>query len=97
MEARWLRLLIMTMVDVQGDWVATLDQVLALDFDTVIPGHGPLLRKSEIRIFRDKFEQMLARIRGLMDSGVSRDDIAAELDISDLNWPLAPDRCASDL
>ena len=73
------------------DWVATLDQVLALDFDTVIPGHGPLLRKSEIRIFRDKFEQMLARIRELMDSGVSRDDIAAELDISDLNWPLAPD------
>lgn len=78
-----------------GDWVATLDQILALDFDTVIPGHGPLLRKAEIRIFRDKFEQMLSRIRALMNNGTSRDDIAAALDISDLNWPLAPDRIQS--
>ncbi|NKB33081.1 MAG: MBL fold metallo-hydrolase [Pseudomonadales bacterium] len=75
-----------------GDWVATLDQILALDFDTVIPGHGPLLRKAEIRIFRDKFEQMVTRIRTLMNNGTSRNDIAAALDISDLNWPLAPDR-----
>ncbi len=75
-----------------SDWVATLDQILALDFDTVIPGHGPLLRKAEIRIFRDKFEQMVTRIRAQITSGTSRADIVQELDISDLNWPLAPDR-----
>lgn len=75
-----------------ADWVATLDQVLALDFDTVIPGHGPLLRKAEIRIFRDKFEQLLSRIESLMSNGVNREEIVSVLDISDLNWPLAPDR-----
>lgn len=74
------------------DWVATLDQILELDFDTVIPGHGPLLRKAEIRIFRDKFEQMVSRISAQVEMGVSREDITEELDISDLNWPLAPDR-----
>ena len=75
-----------------SDWVATLDRVLELDFDTVIPGHGPLLRKAEIRIFRDKFEQLVSRVGGLIADGVDRDDIVAQLDISDLNWPLAPDR-----
>ena len=73
-----------------AEWTATLDGVLALDFDTVIPGHGPILRKTDIRIFRSKFDQLLTRIRSLIDNGVSRNDIADELDIADLNWPLAP-------
>ncbi|GIT21008.1 MAG: hypothetical protein CM1200mP40_06900 [Gammaproteobacteria bacterium] len=85
-------LLITAMAACASDWVATLDQILALDFDTVVPGHGPLLRKAEIRIFRDKFERMISRIRTLINSGTSRDDITSDLDISDLNWPLAPDR-----
>ena len=72
--------------------MATLDRVLALDFDTVIPGHGPLLRKAEVRIFRDKFEKLVSRVLALISSGTDRDNIAAELDIADLNWPLAPDR-----
>ena len=75
-----------------SDWVATLDRLLELDFDTVIPGHGPLLRKAEVRIFRDKFEQLVSRVGGLIADGVDRDEIAAQLNISDLNWPLAPDR-----
>jgi hypothetical protein len=32
------------------------------------------------------------RITRLMESGVSRNDIAEALIIEDLNWPLAPDR-----
>ena len=75
-----------------GDWTATLDSLLALDFDTVIPGHGPLLGKAEIRIFRDKFDHLVTRIQALIDAGTSRDQIAATLDIEDLNWPLAPAR-----
>ena len=74
-----------------SDWVTTLDRVLELDFDTVIPGHGPLLRKAEVRIFRDKFEQLVSRVGGLIADGVNRDEIVAQLDISDLNWPLAPE------
>ena len=75
-----------------SDWVATLDRVLELDFDTVIPGHGPLLRKAEVRIFRDKFEQLVSRVGRLIADGVTRDEIASQLNISDLNWPLASDR-----
>ena len=75
-----------------ADWTATLDGVLTLDFDTVIPGHGPLLTKNEIRTFKDKFDRLVMRITRLIESGVTRNDIADRLNIEDLNWPLAPDR-----
>lgn len=75
-----------------AEWTATLDGVLALEFDTVIPGHGPIMRKADIRVFRSKFDQLLSRIRVLIDNGVGRDVIASELDIEDLNWPLAAAR-----
>ncbi len=71
-------------------WIATLDGLLQLDFDTVIPGHGPLLNKAEIRIFRDKFDHLVSRITALIDAGIGSDAIVSELDINDLNWPLAP-------
>ena len=32
------------------------------------------------------------RITRLIESGVTRNDIADRLNIEDLNWPLAPDR-----
>ncbi len=75
-----------------AEWTATLDGLLALDFDTVIPGHGPILRKADIRVFRSKFDQLLTRITMLMDMGIGREQIADQLDIEDLNWPLAPAR-----
>ena len=70
-------------------WAATLDGVLELDFDTVIPGHGPVLTKDDVRTFRNKFEQLTSRMNALIDSDVSRDDIAEQIDIDDLDWPLS--------
>jgi cyclase len=78
-----------------AEWTATLDGLLELDFDTVIPGHGPLLRKVDIRIFRSKFDQLLTRIQVLMGNGVTRDAIVEQLDISDLNWPMPASRIES--
>ena len=72
-----------------AEWASTLDGVLELDFDTVIPGHGPVLTKADVRAFRDKFEQLTSRMSALVDAGVSRADVAGQLDIDDLDWPLA--------
>src|SRR5262245_21259378 len=40
------------------EWVATLDKLLELDFDTAIPGHGPVLRKADVQVFRDKMRTL---------------------------------------
>ena len=74
------------------EWPATLTRLLALDFDTVIPGHGPILTKADIRTFRGKLETVIDRVRAEIAAGARRDDIASRVDTTDLDWPLAPSR-----
>jgi glyoxylase-like metal-dependent hydrolase (beta-lactamase superfamily II) len=74
------------------EWPATLTRLLALDFDTVIPGHGPILTKDDIRTFRSKLATVIDRVRAAIAAGATRDDIAARVDTEDLEWPLAPVR-----
>ncbi len=73
-------------------WTTTLDGLLTLDFDTVIPGHGPLLTRADVLEFQDKFSRMMMRMTRLIDAGTSRDAIVTAIDLTDLNWPMAPER-----
>jgi cyclase len=41
------------------EWVETLDRVLALDFDRVIPGHGPVTDRAGLQAFQ-RFMRQLA-------------------------------------
>ncbi len=75
-----------------AEWPATLTGLLALDFDTVIPGHGEILGKDDVRAFRAKLETVLDRVRAEIAAGATRDDIASRVDTTDLDWPLAPVR-----
>ncbi len=74
------------------DWPGTLTRVLELDFDTVIPGHGPPLKKADVRTFRDNVETVLDRVRTEISNGATRNNIASRVDTEDLGWPLAPVR-----
>ena len=70
-------------------WTGTLDGVLELDFDTAIPGHGPVLTKDEVRVFRDRMQTLQDRMREAVEAGVSRDDVPARIQTDDLDWPLS--------
>ena len=74
------------------EWPATLTRLLALDFDTVIPGHGPVLTKADVRTFRGKLETVIDRVSAEIAAGATRDDIGSRVDTADLDWPLAPVR-----
>jgi glyoxylase-like metal-dependent hydrolase (beta-lactamase superfamily II) len=69
------------------EWVATLDNLLKLDFDTAIPGHGPVLTKTQVKAFRDKMQTLNERMAALIKSGARKQDIAARLKTDDLDWP----------
>ena len=71
-------------------WTATLDRVLDLDFDTVIPGHGPILGRDEVRTFRDRMQTLADRMRAAVESGVSREDVPDRVETADLDWPFRP-------
>ncbi len=59
--------------------ISAYDSVLALDFDTAIPGHGNLMTKADVAAFRDAFQELLDTGRQLISDGVSEEDLAARL------------------
>ncbi len=67
------------------EWTRTLDRVLTLDFDKVIPGHGPVSTRADVAKFRSDLEAMRTRLIGLIKQGKSRDDIVNTLE-SDYGW-----------
>ena len=68
------------------EWVKVLDEVLRLDFDTVIPGHGPLLTKQRVRADRDKLAQMNLRMAALAKANVPLDAVFDRLKLGDFGW-----------
>ena len=74
------------------EWIGTLDKVLQLDFDSAIPGHGPVLSKDDVRAFRQKLVTLRQRAEELVKSGVRRTEFMAKLKTDDLNWPFPKER-----
>ncbi|MCY4636323.1 MAG: hypothetical protein OXG04_17750 [Acidobacteria bacterium] len=73
-------------------WVETLDGILALEFETAVPGAGPALTKREVQVFRDRFVTLRMRTMQLLYRGVAREDALPLLETSDLDWPLVAGR-----
>src|SRR5262245_62039249 len=76
------------------DWSKTLDGLLTLDFDTVIPGHGPVSTRDDLVKFKADLETMRARLAGLVRQGANKDSIVKTLE-QDYGWratgcPLTP-------
>lgn len=67
------------------EWTETLDGVLALDFDIVIPGHGPVSTREDVAQFRADLEAMRNRIAALIRMGATKDQIVATFE-ADYGW-----------
>jgi glyoxylase-like metal-dependent hydrolase (beta-lactamase superfamily II) len=67
------------------EWTKTLDGILTLKFDTVIPGHGPVSTRDDVMKFRANLEAMRGRLVGLIRAGTSRSEIVNTLE-KDYGW-----------
>ena len=67
------------------DWTRTLDGMLTLDFDTVIPGHGPVSTKDDVVKFRADLEAMRNRLAGMVKQGKSKNEVVKTLE-DDYGW-----------
>jgi len=67
------------------EWTKTLDGVLKLDFDTVIPGHGSISKRVDLEKYRAGFERMQTSIRSLSRQDKNRDEVLKML-VSDFGW-----------
>ena len=57
----------------------------ALDFDTVIPGHGPITNKAGLQTYRDNIVTMRDRVTKEIRGGKSQTDIATFME-AEYKW-----------
>jgi len=67
------------------DWTRTLDGALALDFDTVMPGHGPVSTRADVVKFRADLEAMRTRVAELIRGGASKQQVLTVFEM-DYGW-----------
>jgi cyclase len=65
------------------EWVATLDTLKKLDFDTVLPGHGvPFHEKALITAFQSYLTDLMSQVAKLRAQGVTADQAAEKVDLT---------------
>ena len=71
-----------------ADWIASLKSVEALDFDTVVPGHGSVGTKADVAAYRQYFEDLVAAV----SEGIAAGRTVEQLQASNIleryrDWP----------
>ncbi len=58
-----------------AEWVKTENAIAALEFDQLIPGHGPVQKgKDHVRLLGQIFDSLVQQARAAVDKGLSLDD-----------------------
>jgi hypothetical protein len=60
--------------------------MMTLDFDTAIPGHGPVSNRDGVVKWRAGLASMRGRVRDMVHQGKSKDEISDVLTGTD-KWP----------
>jgi len=68
------------------EWADTLTAAInGLDFDTVIPGHGPVTDKAGLQTYRDNVQKQRERVTQLIREGKSQDEVGKAM-IAEFHW-----------
>jgi hypothetical protein len=57
------------------EWIKTPDAAMKLDFETVIPGHGPVTTKAGLLEYRNNIEKLRYRAAGMVREGKTQEEI----------------------
>src|SRR5580658_10461475 len=69
-----------------AEWPKTLDAVMKTwDFETVIPGHGPVTTKAGLLTYRNNIEKLRTRASGLIHDGKSQEEVGKVL-AAEFGW-----------
>jgi len=67
------------------EWTKTLDEAMKLDFDTVIPGHGPVTNKAGLLTYRNNVEKLRDRATSMIRGGSSQDEVGKAMS-AEFGW-----------
>jgi glyoxylase-like metal-dependent hydrolase (beta-lactamase superfamily II) len=63
------------------NWIAACDKILSWDVETVVPGHGPIATKKEVRDLKHYLEYTRSEARKRYDAGMTFEQAA-----NDIKW-----------
>ncbi|MCU1450459.1 MAG: Beta-lactamase [Acidimicrobiales bacterium] len=69
-----------------ANWVAALDRILAMDVETVVPGHGPVVGPAAVADERDYLLWLERQATARFEAGMSAQDAARELANEYRHW-----------
>jgi cyclase len=73
-------------------WLDRVDKILAMDVETIVPGHGPIGGKHELAEMAEYFKLLRQEARKRFDAGMSAGRAAADIRLGRFdNW-LGPER-----
>jgi cyclase len=72
-------------------WVSTMNSILSLDFDTAIPGHGPVMSRDDVVAFRNQMEAVRERMTKLVTSGMQKSEASEGIRSETLSWTMEAD------
>jgi glyoxylase-like metal-dependent hydrolase (beta-lactamase superfamily II) len=64
------------------DWIESLQRVEQLDFDILVPGHGPLGTKADVAAFRGYLSDLYGQVLAAARAGKSLEETKAAVDLS---------------
>lgn len=65
------------------NWIRACERIMAMDVETVVPGHGPLTDKAGVRAVRDYLVYIASEARKRFDAGMSSFEAAQDIALDD--------------
>lgn len=73
-----------------ASWIRALSELESLEFETVVPGHGPVFEgKGQLRLLRDYFEAIGEQVRSAIAAERSLEQTQASIDLGEFRQKLA--------
>ncbi|QLC24024.1 MBL fold metallo-hydrolase [Parasphingopyxis algicola] len=66
-----------------GNWISACDRILAMDVEAIVPGHGPIADKADVRKLQDYLRFVDREARQRFDAGLSVRDAAHDIALGD--------------
>ncbi|MEX2237376.1 MAG: MBL fold metallo-hydrolase [Dehalococcoidia bacterium] len=77
-----------------GNWITIVDKILAMDVETLVPGHGPVGGKDELRAMQRYLQLVHREAKKNFDAGVEAAAAIREIDIREYREWAEPERLA---
>lgn len=71
------------------DWNHSIQELVKMDWDVLIPGHGPAIDKQQLIELHNRMVRVIERFRALLREGKNQEEITQTL-VKELNWGSGP-------